>query len=269
MLPSRYFQELTQAQIAQQLRRNPLTILPVGSVEQHGPHLPAGTDIFAARAIAHRVAERMDGLVLPDGGLGVTPIHMGFESTLTLTPETFQRVVFETCASAARHGAKRLLLLNWHEGNIPSLALAADALHRDHGISVLTVQACYVAQEMFGAKYGGLTHGGQIEALAVLAFDPKLVHLERASHSSGFRHARKMDVLRRSASYQPALSDVRDIAPSGWYGDPRPATVENGKRMVEAVAESIAKKAGEVFKELDRLGADKIRLSTRTKRVRR
>ena len=65
MLPSRYFVDLTQPEIAAQFKTNPLVILPAGSVEQHGPHLPTGTDTFAANVIAHAVAERMDGLVLP------------------------------------------------------------------------------------------------------------------------------------------------------------------------------------------------------------
>ena len=101
-------------------------------MEQHGPHLPTGTDIFAANAIAEAVAERMDGLILPGGPLGVTPLHMGYEGTLTLSHETYIRVVKETAASAAQHGARQLLLLNWHEGNIPALAIAAESLHLDH-----------------------------------------------------------------------------------------------------------------------------------------
>lgn len=109
MLSSRYFWDLTQPEIAAQLKKNPLVILPAGSVQQHGPHLPAGTDTFAANVIAHAVAERMDGLVLPGGPLGVTPMHMPFEATITLTPETYQRVVKETCVSTAQHGAKYLL----------------------------------------------------------------------------------------------------------------------------------------------------------------
>ena len=128
MLPSRYFIDLTQPEIAAQFRKNPLVILPAGSVEQHGPHLPTGTDIYAANVIGHAVAERMDGLVLPGGPLGVTPMHMPFEGTITLTPETYQRVVVESCESTAKHGAKRLLILNWHEGNIPSLAIASEKL---------------------------------------------------------------------------------------------------------------------------------------------
>ena len=104
MLSSRYFIDLTQPEIAAQLRKNPLVILPAGSVEQHGPHLPAGTDTLAANFIGHAVAERMDGLVLPATPLGVAPMHMPFAATVTLTPDTFMRVVTETCAAAAAHG---------------------------------------------------------------------------------------------------------------------------------------------------------------------
>ena len=75
MLPSRYFTVLTQPEIAGQLKQNPLVILPCGSTEQHGPHLPTGTDTFAANAISHAVAEQMDALVLPPASLGVTPMH--------------------------------------------------------------------------------------------------------------------------------------------------------------------------------------------------
>ena len=93
-------------------------------------------------------------------------MHMPFEGTITLTPDTYMRVVKETCVSTANHGARELLIVNWHEGNIPSLAIAAESLHRDHGMSVLTVQACYVAEELYGHSCNGLTHGGEIEALA-------------------------------------------------------------------------------------------------------
>lgn len=250
MLPSRYFIDLTQPEIASQLRKNPLVILPAGSVEQHGPHLPAGTDIYAASSVAHAVAERMDGLVLPGGPLGVTPMHMPFEGTITLSPETYIRVVTETCVSTAKHGAKLLLLLNWHEGNIPSLAIAADSLHREHGMTVLTVQACYVASDLFGHAYGGLTHGGEIETLAMLACRPELVHLDRINASSNHQHGRKMDKLRRTRSYQPVLTDIRCIAPTGWYGTPQGATIENAQSMLTALADAITKEATVIFDNL-------------------
>src|SRR3981081_228771 len=159
MLPSRYFIDMTQPEIAAQLKKNPLVLLPQGSVEQHGPHLPTGTDIFAANAIAHAVAERMDGLVLPGGPLGVTPLQMPFEGTITLKADTFMRVVTETAASAGAQGAKYLLILNWHELNIPPLGVAAETLHRDFGMTVLTVQACFVAGEVVWEKCNGVHPG--------------------------------------------------------------------------------------------------------------
>ena len=250
-LPTRYFIDLTQPEIAAQLRRNPLVIFPAGSVEQHGPHLPTGTDIYAANVIAHAVAERTDGLVLPGGPLGVTPMHAPFEGTITLTPETYMQVVTETCVSTARHGARRCLILNWHEGNIPSLSIAADALHREHGMSVVTVQACYVAEELFGEDYGGLTHGGEIEALAVLAYRPELVHLDRMDYSSNEERGQEMDRLRRTRSFQPVLTDIRSIAPTGWYGSPEHATVEKARRMLDRVADAISEESEAIFTRLD------------------
>jgi len=251
MSPSRSFAELTQPEIAAQLKRNPLVILPVGSVEQHGPHLPTGTDTLAANVIGLAVAEHMDGLLLPATPFGVTPMHMPFEGTITLTPDTFMRVVTETCASTAKHGAKHLLMLNWHEGNIPALAIAAEALHREHGMSVLTVQACYVAEELYGASCNGLTHGGEIEALAVLAHRSDLVHLDRIDYSSDHQHGHRMDRLRRTRAYQPVLTDIRSIAPTGWFGSPQHATVDKGRRMIADIADAIARSAGDIFRELD------------------
>jgi creatinine amidohydrolase len=251
MLPSRFFWELTQPEIAAQFKKNPLVILPCGSVEQHGPHLPTGTDTLAATVIAHAVAERMDGLVLPATPFGVTPMHMPFEGTITLTPDTYMRVITETCVSTAKHGAKYLVVLNWHEGNIPSLAIAAESLHRDHGMTVLTVQACYVAEELYGKTCNGLTHGGEIEALAVLACRPDLVHLDRIDYSSDHAHGHKMDKLRRTRSYQPVLTDIRSIAPTGWFGSPQHATADKGSRMLTDIAAAIALEASAIFRQLD------------------
>jgi len=250
-LKSRYFAELTQPEIAAQFRQNPLVILPAGSVEQHGPHLPTGTDTFAATVISHGVAERMDGLVLPATPFGVTPMHMPYEGTITLAPDTFIRLTIETCASTARHGARALMILNWHEGNIPSLAIAAEELHRHHGMAVVTVQACYVAEELYGASCNGLTHGGEIEALAVLATRPDLVHLDRIDNSSDHGHGHRMDKLRRTRAYQPVLTDIRSIAPTGWFGSPQAATAEKGARMLDDIADAIAREAAAIFRQLE------------------
>ncbi len=252
MPATRIFSELTQPEIAEQFKRNPLVLMPTGSVEQHGAHLPTGTDSFAAELVAAAVAEKMDGVVLPGPQVGVTPMHMPYAGTVTFTPATYIRVVTEICESAAGHGAKQLMIVNWHEGNIPSLAIAAEDLHRRVGMTVLTVQACYVADELYGEECNGLTHGGEIEALAVLATRPELVHLDRVGRSSDHVRGRHMDKLRRTRSYQPVLTDIRNIAPTGWYGDPVGATAERGIVMVNTIADAIATEATELFLQLER-----------------
>jgi creatinine amidohydrolase len=143
------------------------------------------------------------------------------------------------------------MIINWHEGNIPSLAIAAESLHRDHGMSVLTVQACYVAEELYGHSCNGLTHGGEIEALAVLAHQPNLVHLDRIDYSSDHTLGHKMDKLRRTRTYQPVLTDIRSIAATGWFGSPQHATAEKGLKMLTDIADAIAKEAREIYRQLD------------------
>jgi creatinine amidohydrolase len=114
----------------------------------------------------------------------------------------------------------------------------------------VTVQACYVAEELYGASCNGLTHGGEIEALAVLADRPGLVHLDRIDNSSDHAHGHRMDKLRRTRSYQPVLTDIRSIAPTGWFGSPQQATAEKGQRMVADIAAAIAEEASAIFRQL-------------------
>jgi creatinine amidohydrolase len=118
-------------------------------------------------------------------------------------------------------------------------------------MSVVTVQACYVAEELYGGSCNGLTHGGEIEALAVLAHRPDLVHLDRIDYSSDHALGHKMDRLRRTRTFQPVLTDIRSIAPTGWFGSPQHATAEKGKRMLADIADNIARDAREIFRQLD------------------
>ena len=118
-------------------------------------------------------------------------------------------------------------------------------------MSVLTVQACYVAAELYGHDCGGRTHGGEIEALAVLACRPDLVHLDRIDYSSDHTRGRKWDKLRRTHSYQPVLTDIRSIAPTGWFGSPQPATADKGHKMLSDICDAIAKEAWEIYRQLE------------------
>ena len=248
--PGRRFDELTDPEIAAALARSPRVILPMGSVEQHGPHLPTGTDSFAATAIALEVAGHLDALVLPLCPLGVTPMHMPYPGTVSLRPGTLLDVVIDIGSSLAAHGGREFVILNWHEGNIPTLALAAERLHREIGLAVVVVQACYVAEERFGPRAGGLTHGGKIETWSVLCCRPELVHLDRAGGSGDRQRGELADRLRRDRSFQPVLTDVRTMSLTGWYGDPAGATEDEAKVFVAEIGAEIAARLDGVLQAL-------------------
>ena len=96
-----------------------------------------------------------------------------------------------------------------------------------------------------------IQHGTEKVRKRLQVFRPELVHLDRIENSSEHAHASEMDKLRRTRSYQPVLTDIRSIAPTGWYGSPQPATADRGRRMVGAIADAIAKEASQIFRQLD------------------
>ncbi len=242
--------DITQPEAAALLAKNPVVVIPTGSVEQHGPHLPFGTDYYAALVIAERVAQELDALLLPFTPLGVTPFHMSFVGTLTLSPETYIAAISDVCESMIRHGATRFVIINWHEGNTSSIDLAAARLQQKHPVRFFVVQAAYIAQELYG-KQVGLTHGGLLEALAVLAYDPALAKLERATNPSDPKQAGKMDLLRRRREAYAILKDVKETSPTGWHGTLEGASVEQAQAYIDAICAKILEYVKEALAVLD------------------
>ena len=247
------FDELTSPEIGAALMSRPLVVVPCGSTEQHGPHLPTGTDYFSGLTVADRVASEVGGVVLSGFQFGVTPLHMGFPGTVTLRAETYQAVLYELVTSVAAHGATEVAFVNWHEGNIPSLAIVGARLTQEMQMNVVVAHACYVAEELYGETLGGLTHGGAIEAAAVLDFRPDLVRYDRldtADHSPG---ERSEDRARRGKAFQTILRDVREIAPAGWYGSSERLSTSDATAMMDAVGEVVAREVTERLDHLKRL----------------
>ncbi|HEY8486431.1 MAG TPA: creatininase family protein [Limnochordales bacterium] len=243
--------EMRRPQLEQRLQQTDLALVATGSVEQHGPHLPYGTDAFAAEVVAEALARRLNGVLLPFTPLGITPLHMAFKGTLTLRPETFMALLADVLDSAWKHGFRRFVVVNWHEGNIPAIQMSASRLVQQTGARVVLVQACYVAEEMFGHEVGGLTHGGEMEVLPVLLYNPQLVALAEAAQPSDRSQGQLMDRRRRSRGISLVIRDVREIAPTGWYGDPHPATVDKARRLFEQLADRVAGELRELLADSD------------------
>jgi len=230
---------MTSPEAAAAVARLRTVVLPVGSIEQHGPHLPNGTDTFAAELVARAVADRLDAVYAPLVPYGVTPIHAGHPGTVSLRRNTFEALLTDVCSELIALGVRTVVLVNWHEGNIASMNAVATDLQDRHDVTFVAAQACYVAQRLYRDDGGELTHGGGIETLAVLAHDPALVRAERAGEPTRPAGADAMDRMRRSHEVYGFITDVSELADEGWYGNPHWATSERAEAFADVVADGV------------------------------
>jgi len=236
---SRSIYELTSPEVAQVIAGSGIAVLPFGSTEQHGPHLPCGTDTMAAELIAVEIAERTDGLYVPFGPYGVTPIHAGHPGTISLRRATFEGLVKDVCNELIDMGVSTFVFVNWHEGNIASLDGVATDLQSGREAMFVVAHACYVAQRVYRDEGGELTHGGGIETLAILAYDPDLAAVELAGEPTRPPKAQALDEMRRSREVYGFITDVTEIDLEGWYGNPQWATEERAAGFVKTVTDAI------------------------------
>jgi creatinine amidohydrolase len=231
--------ELPSPDVQDVLAGSRTVVLPFGSIEQHGPHLPCGTDTMTAELIARSLAEKLTALYVPFCPYGITPIHSGYPGTISLRRETFAALLSDVCEELIRMGAGTFVLVNWHEGNTSSLNAVASDLQAEHGARFYVAQACYIAQRIYQDRGGTLTHGGGIETLAVMAYDPRLVRLDRAEGDAADAGADAVDEMRRGGEVYGFVTDARELAEQGWYGDPSWATQELAESFGESVVAEI------------------------------
>lgn len=245
---NRSIADLTSPEVADVIATTRMAVIPFGSIEQHGPHLPCGTDTMAAEVVARTMAEQLEALYVPFGPYGVTPIHAGHPGTINLRRSTFEALLTDICKELIGMGVNRLVFVNWHEGNIASMdGVATEIQDRHPGVYVVTAHACYAAQRIYAASGGELTHGGGIEVLAVMAHDPSLVHVERAGESTRPDHAIALDEMRRSPETHGYITDVTEIDRVGWYGNPTWATLDMAGEFAATVADDVVKTVEAIF----------------------
>lgn len=230
---------MTSPEAAEAVRRSRTAVLPLGSIEQHGPHLPNGTDTIAAELIARAVADAMDAVYVPFGPYGVTPIHAGHPGTVTLRRETFEALLHDVCSQMIEAGVRTVVLVNWHEGNIPAMNAVATDLQDRHDVVFVAAQACYTAQRLYRDEGGELTHGGGIETVAVMAHDPSLAKVDRAGEPTRPAGAEELDAMRRSSEVYGFVTDVSELADDGWYGNPQWADQERAASFTKVVADGV------------------------------
>lgn len=216
-----------------------LALLPVGSCEQHGPHLTLDTDAAIAATIARRLAAELgdEAVLCPTLGYGLSEHHLAFGGTLTLRPATYLALVGDILESLAHHGLRRVLIVNGHGGNIDALRLVARSARRDRGMLVAsfmwaTIAADAAADTADSPAYG---HACEVETSVAMAVIPDRVRPDRIGVPAP-RHS--VDPL--TDPPRPTVDEsvwLHEWSDDGALGDPRKATDTAGRNVIETVVE--------------------------------
>ncbi len=216
--------------VAAAVSRGIIAVLPVGAVEQHGPHLPLLTDTVLAGGVARRIAEGADALLLPAIAYGDAWTAEGWAGTLSLSPDTLRAAVIDIGRGLHRMGVRGLVTVNGHFGNREPIGLAARALD-ELGFPVLHLD--YPHLEALAAEYmesepagPGFYHADEVETSMMLALAPETVRLGRARPEyPDFPPLFGHEPMKLSAFNK-----------TGTFGDPRPATAAKGEALIDGIA---------------------------------
>ena len=229
-------------------RDGSVLVVPVGSIEQHGNHLPVATDTILVDAVANLGAERVHGdvplLVTPPVWSGYSPHHMPFGGTITLEYDDLLDTLEDIADAALDNGFDALLLVNGHGGNASLISSAVSTIGVDHPeVDVLGVTYFQLAEAFIDgireSEVGGMSHGGEFETSLMLHLRPDLVREDRLE---GTYH---------EESYDRSLDDMFQGGPLGVYrsfdeysetgaiGDPHLASAEKGERIYDLLGDEV------------------------------
>jgi creatinine amidohydrolase len=238
------WRRLRADQLRELARENAIAIVPVGAMEQHGPHLPVEVDSLLAETIALQTARLMAKtapvVVLPCLWTGISEHHMSFGGTISLRFATFSALLTDVCDSLVRHGFRRIVLLNGHGGNDNGLRVIADELASVLKVSVVQLTYWHAAVHPIAVlldRQKRLQHACEAETSMLMALRPELVATDR------FELAEVPCTPDTHALIGPGFYRWRSLAAmatSGVVGFPTAASAEKGRRLLEAITTYLA-----------------------------
>ncbi|WP_051579866.1 creatininase family protein [Pseudonocardia acaciae] len=239
-----WIHDLTFEEVAAHLERHREVLVPIGSTEVHGPHLPLGTDGYQAIDYAEAIAERAGLLVAPPIWYGDAAHHMHKPGTISLRPETVIALLKDVYRSLAEHGFRAIVTFNGHRlANLPVIGIASREVKREFphvafaSIDPLSMSATHRELREHGGR--GL-HGDEFETSHMLLRHPELVHMDRAVFSHGYVFETRFltqDLIAGGDAMQYYLDAEEQgaLAPLGHIGDPERATAGRGEALFDAV----------------------------------
>lgn len=225
-----------------------IALLPIGSIEQHGNHLPVATDTLLvheiARSGAERVAETLPVIVTPPLWTGFSPHHLPFGGTITVDFETLLALLEDVADSILENGFDAIMLVNGHGGNVPLVNAATSTIGADQHIAEILAITYFNLAETFidsirDSEDGGMAHGGEFETSLMLHLYPELVDLGAAEPNyleEPYEHGLDDMMAGGPLTVYRSFDEYSD---SGAIGDPTLATAEKGEAIYEHLGEEL------------------------------
>lgn len=218
------------------LKKVKRAIIPVGSLEQHGAHLPVSTDSLIAEYIAKLLSEKVGAFVLPVISYGVSFEHKPMFN-VSLRNSTLSTMLCDTCISLAENRIREIIILNGHHGNTGALQYIPQEIQSKIP-SYANIHILHYWQMMTSE----FDHAGEVETSLVLAIAPELVHMDRAMPNS-------KDLSKSRAAYNSltnAPGSFPKITGNGVWGDPMKATASKGDKLIKEIIANLTKTIDEL-----------------------
>jgi creatinine amidohydrolase len=234
---------MTWEEITERLKIVDTVLLPTGAIEQHGPHLPVDIDYFDAKYLAAKVAEQCQHpkpFVLPAIPYGVSYHHEDFKGTLSVSNDALSRFVYDIGINLANSGVKKIIIVNGHGDNAPTLHYAAQMINRDARIFVCVETGETSDKDLYDLiKTPNDIHAGDIETSTTLALRPDVVQMGKAVNETINFNNQFLDFdSERSVGWYVRTNKISN---SGVLGDATKATAEKGEKMWEIMISQMVK----------------------------
>ena len=236
------WKELTAEDLRAKAAANAIVILPVASMEQHGPHLPVGVDTFLCEAVCKAGAELavkdQPVVVAPTLWCGMAEHHMAYGGTFTFDIPTYKAVLLAFLKSIERHGFKRVFIVNGHGGNIAALNSFLPDFARETGLHLYATTYFELSREdlaQFLEDQKSVQHACEVESSMMMVVAPATVKRERLGEAFGMLNGDP-----RKAFPAARFHSFKDLTPSGVVGDARRANAQKGEKLLNVCAEGLA-----------------------------
>jgi creatinine amidohydrolase len=219
------------------LKKIKRAIIPVGSLEQHGAHLPVSTDSLIAEYFARLLAEKIGAFVLPVISYGVSFEHKPMFN-VSLRNSTLSRMLCDTCISLAENKIREIIILNGHHGNTGAIQYISQEIQSKISTTDVNIHVLHYWQMM----KQDFDHAGEVETSLVLAIAPELVHMERARPNS--KSLSKSRAAYNSLTNAPG--SFPKITGNGVWGDPIKATASKGEKLIKEIIANLTETIAEL-----------------------